>query len=91
MEERFIIFLKIQNSKDTNGNITNILLKCIDDNINSQLGFKIVSDGERFIDNTTKLSARSYVTLVINKSLTLEEQKHLVDKMNKEKNIILYS
>lgn len=70
-------------TKKTKGNITNILLKCIDDNIDSQLGFKIVSDKERIIDNTKNLSARSYATLVINKSLTLKEQKYLVDKMNK--------
>lgn len=75
---------KVQRAtKETKGNITNILLKCIDDNINNQLGFKIVSDEEKFIDNTPNLSARSYATLVINISLTLEEQKHLVYKMNK--------
>ena len=69
-------------TRDTKEYITNILLKCIDDNINSQLGFKLVSDDERFIDNTEKLSARSYATLVINISLSLEQQKELVDKMN---------
>lgn len=70
-------------TRETNGNITNILLKCIDNNINNQLGFKIVSDEERFIDNTINLSARSYATLVINKSMTLQEQIEMVDKMNK--------
>ncbi len=70
-------------TKETKENITNILLKCIDDNINSQLGFKIVSDKDRYIDNTEKLSARSYATLVINKSLTLQKQEDLVDEMNK--------
>lgn len=69
-------------TKNTKGNITNILLKCIDDNINNKLGFKIVSDEDKFIDNTKNLSARSYATLVINKTLTLEQQEHLVDKMN---------
>jgi hypothetical protein len=69
-------------TRDTKEYITNILLKCIDDNINSQLGFKLVSDDERFIDNTEKLSARSYATLVINIPLSLEQQKKLVDKMN---------
>jgi hypothetical protein len=63
-------------------NITNILLKCIDDNIDNQLGFKLVKDNERFIDNTPNLSARSYATLCINKQLSLEEQKILVEKMN---------
>lgn len=74
---------KVQRAtKETKENITNILLKCIDDNIDSQLGFKIVSDEDRFIDNTDKLSARSYATLVINISLTIEQQQLLVDKMN---------
>ena len=62
--------------------MTNILLKCIDDNVNSQLGFKIVSDKDRFVDETEKLSARSYATLTINKTLTLQEQEILVNKMN---------
>ena len=69
-------------TKKTKGNITNILLKCIDDNINSKLGFKVVSDDAKFIDNTPKLSARSYATLVINKDLSLEQQEKLVEKMN---------
>lgn len=63
-------------------NITNILLKCIDDSIDSQLGFQIVSDENIFIDNTEKLSAHIYASLVINTPLTLEEQKVLVNKMN---------
>jgi hypothetical protein len=69
-------------TRGTKENITNILLKCIDDNINSKLGFKLVSDDKRFIDNTEKLSARSYATLVINIPLTLEQQEELVNKMN---------
>ena len=69
-------------TKKTKGNITNILLKCIDDNVNSQLGFKVVSDEDKFIDNTKNLSARSYATLVINETLTLDQQEYLVDKMN---------
>lgn len=74
---------KIQRAtRETKKNITNILLKCIDDNIDSQIGFKLVSDKDRFIDTTPKLSARSYATLVINESLPLEKQKELVDKMN---------
>lgn len=66
----------------TTGNITNILLKCIDDNVDSQLGFRMVKDEERFIDNTEKLSSRSYATLVLNIELTWTEQTKLVKKMN---------
>lgn len=69
-------------TRKTKENITNILLKCIDDNINSQLGFKLVNNSDRYIDNTPNLSARSYATLVINKSLSIEQQKILVEKMN---------
>jgi hypothetical protein len=42
----------------------------------------MVSDENRFIDNTEILSARSYATLVIDTTLTLEEQTDLVCKMN---------
>ena len=74
-------------TKKTKDNITNILLKCIDDNVDSQLGFKVLPDKDIFIDETPKLSARSYATLVIkrkgnNTPLTLEEQEVLVNKMN---------
>lgn len=62
--------------------LTNILVKCIDDNINSKLGFKVVEDKDRYIDNTPNLTARSYATLIINKKLTLDEQKELVKKLN---------
>jgi hypothetical protein len=78
---KYIIQRATKDTKDTK-NITNILLKCIDDNIDNKLGFKIVSNQDRFIDNTPKLSARSYATLVINYPLTLQEQYDLVDKMN---------
>lgn len=74
---------KIQRAtRENKENITNILLKCIDDNIKNQLGFKIVDDDDIFIDKTAKLSARSYASLVINKELTIDEQTLLVDKMN---------
>ena len=69
-------------TKNAKENITNILLKCIDDNVHSQLGFKVVADDERFIDCTPKLSARSYATLLINRKLSLPQQERLVKKMN---------
>ena len=61
-------------------NITNIMLKCIDDT--KPLGFYMVNDDERFIDNTKNLTARSYATLVINKKFTITQQKKLVNKLN---------
>ena len=60
-------------------NITNILLKCIDDNIDKQLGLSI---DKQYIDNTEKLSARSYATLVITPKLNKKEQEELTTKFN---------
>lgn len=65
-----------------NPNITNILLKCIDDSIDSTLGFKLVSDDDRYIDDTPNSSARSYATLIINKQLSIKTQEILVKLMN---------
>jgi hypothetical protein len=69
-------------TRETKGTPTNILLKCIDDSMTSQLGFKLVADKDIFIDKTPNLSARSYASLVINQPLTLFEQEALVKKMN---------
>ena len=74
---------KIQRAtKDTKGIVSNILLKCIDDSASSKLGFKIVKDEDKRIDNTPNLTARSYASLIINKELSLDEQIELVNKMN---------
>jgi hypothetical protein len=66
------------------GNITNILLKAIDDSMENKLQLKMVSDEERerFIDNTPKLSARSYATLVIKPAIDGNKQEELVKKFN---------
>jgi hypothetical protein len=69
--------------KNTEG-LTSILVKCIDDNINSKICLSIVDDATRdkYIDNTPKLTARSYAVLVIEPKITLEEQRDLVNKFN---------
>jgi len=63
---------------------TNILVKCIDDNIHSKIGVSVVDDltKEKYIDRTPNLTARSYAILVIEPKITLEEQSELVDKFN---------
>jgi hypothetical protein len=74
---------KIQRAtRETKGDISNILLKCIDDSQTNKLGLKIVLDKDRYIDNTDKLSARSYASLIITPKLPLDKQKILVDKFN---------
>jgi len=67
------------------GCITHIVAKCIDDSIDSQIGLFIAnSDDERnkYIDNTPKLSARSYAVLVIDPPLPMETQHALVNRFN---------
>lgn len=71
-----------KNNSDSNFK-TNILLKCIDNNIHNKICLKYVNDDELFIDNTPKLSARSYATLVINPKLNKEQQEKLVNNFNK--------
>ena len=61
---------------------TNILLKCIDDNINSKLGLSIVDDNNIHYDNTPKHSERSYATITLNPIISLEKQKKLVEDFN---------
>ena len=75
-------FIVERATKGNKKNITNILLKCIDDNIDNQLGFKLVSDDDRFVDETPNLTERSYASLVINKKISIQNQACLVSKMN---------
>ena len=72
---------KLYDNKD---NFTNILVKCIDDNINNKIGLKIVDDKirDKYIDNTPKLSARSYAILVIKPKITIIQQEKLVELFN---------
>ena len=72
---------KLYDNKD---NFTNILVKCIDDNINNKIGLKIVDDKirDKYIDNTPKLSARSYAILVIKPKITIIQQQKLVELFN---------
>jgi len=70
------------NIDDNSEFITNILVKCIDDNIKSKICLNIVDDANRYIDNTPKLSARSYATLIIKPKLSLDKQQKLVELFN---------
>lgn len=63
--------------------VTNILVKCIDDNETTKISMSVVKDEERYIDNTGKLTSRSYATLLIRPSISIDKQKELVDKFNK--------
>lgn len=62
--------------------LTKILLKCIDDNVDNLLGLSIINDDKYYIDETEKLSCRSYASLIIEPILTIDKQKKLVEKFN---------
>jgi len=68
----------------TSNNIENmnsyIVLKCIDDT--KPLGFIIVEDREKYIDNTPHLSQRSYALVATSCTLSIDEQKIIVIKAN---------
>jgi len=67
-----------KNKKKSN---TNILVKCIDDNIKSKIGLSFVED--IYIDNTPNQSARTYATLIIEPKIEKDKQKELIIKFNK--------
>lgn len=81
VSKEIIILRATKNNYDKNY-LTNILFKSIDDNEKSKLGFFYVSDDDRYIDETPKLSARTYATLIINKKLTKNKQIELINYLN---------
>jgi hypothetical protein len=62
---------------------TNILVKCIDDNINSQIGLSFVEDKDIYIDITPNRTARTYATLIIEPMLEKDRQYRLITEFNK--------
>lgn len=62
--------------------ITNIVVKTIDDSMTSRIRTSMVADKDRYIDNTTNLTERSYATLVIIPAISLQQQLHLVNRFN---------
>jgi hypothetical protein len=61
---------------------TNILVKCIDDNINSQIGLSFVEDKDIYIDSTPNQTARTYASLIIEPKIDTVKQQQLVAKFN---------
>jgi hypothetical protein len=68
-------------NKENDGK-TNIVIKCIDDSIDSQIRMVMVDNKDIYIDETPKLSARSYATLIIDPVLTKKQIKILVIRFN---------
>jgi len=59
---------------------TNILVKCIDDNSNNQIGLSIVDNEHIYVDKTANLSARTYATLQIDPHISEDKQRELVKR-----------
>ena len=62
---------------------TNILVKCIDDNINSRIGLSFVEDENIYVDTTPNQTARTYASLIIEPKIEPDKQKQLIIKFNK--------
>ena len=69
-------------SKNIQEKNTNILIKCIDDNQRNMICAKMVDDKDVYIDNTPDLSARCYMTLIIQPKINIDQQKTLVEVFN---------
>ena len=87
----YIYNLKLKNiykitrltSKNKEKSNTNILAKCIDDNINNKIGLSFVEDKDIYIDNTPNQTARTYATLIIEPIIDKDTQQKLIIKFNK--------
>jgi hypothetical protein len=70
-------------NKNKDKSNTNILVKCIDDNINNKIGLSLVNDKHIYIDETPNQTARTYATLIIEPKIDKDKQQQLVIKFNK--------
>lgn len=61
---------------------TNILVKCIDDNIDAKIRLSFVDDEHIYIDETPNQTARTYATLIIEPRIENDKQRQLITKFN---------
>jgi hypothetical protein len=72
------------NKNEKNVFITNILVKCIDDNNDKKLGLSFIdNDKDIYIDETPNLSSRTYASLIIEPKISKDKQKEIIHKVNK--------
>ena len=82
-KEIYIDRLTKKNKDTYKDNITNIKVKCIDNNQKDKIKLYLTEEKDRYIDNTEKLSARTFATLIIRPKLNIEQQKKLIIDFNK--------
>jgi hypothetical protein len=80
IKNRYTITRITKNNLDKKN--TNLLIKCIDDNINNRIKLSLVKDNELYIDNTPKQSARTYASLIIEPAIDTNAQLKLVNLFN---------
>lgn len=78
--EKYTIERLTNDNKDEKN--TNLLVKCIDDNSKNKINISYVSDEEVYIDETANNTARTYATLIIKPSISIEKQKKLAKNFN---------
>jgi hypothetical protein len=61
---------------------TNLLIKCIDDNLENKIKLSLVEDKKLYIDETPNLSSRTYASLIIEPEISIERQEQLVYQFN---------
>jgi hypothetical protein len=61
---------------------TNLLIKCIDDNLNSKINLSTVEKKDLYIDETPNLTSRTYASLIITPEISAERQEQLVFQFN---------
>jgi hypothetical protein len=73
---------RITRKKYSSDGLTNILVKCIDDNADNTIQLSMVEDSEIYIDETPNCSARTYATLVIQPPISKKRQAKIVEDFN---------
>lgn len=71
-------------TRETPANLahTNLVVRCLDSNAANQINMSYVDDNKVFVDETPKLSARSFMTLVIQPELSEARQRELARAFN---------
>lgn len=68
---------------------TNIIVKCIGDNLKSKIGLSMVQDEDIYVDTAANSTARTYATLVIEPKIDLATQTGTMRRENLVKNMPL--
>lgn len=77
------IIARLTSQNINDGYATNLVVKCIDNNMNSKICMKYVDDISQYVDNTNNLSCRAYAALEITPKISKAKEKKLAILFNK--------